>query len=44
MRIAARVIQAAHAELPMAALLATATVAEMSSVVRDHAAGPRPPA
>jgi acyl-coenzyme A synthetase/AMP-(fatty) acid ligase/acyl carrier protein len=44
MRIAARVIQAVHAELPMSALLATATVAEMSTVVRDHATGPRAPA
>jgi acyl carrier protein len=43
MRIAALVIQAAHVELPMAALLATATVAEMSTVLRDHAAAPRPP-
>jgi acyl-coenzyme A synthetase/AMP-(fatty) acid ligase/acyl carrier protein len=44
MRVATLVMQAIHLELPMAAVLTTATVAEMATVVRDHAAGPRPSA
>jgi acyl-coenzyme A synthetase/AMP-(fatty) acid ligase/acyl carrier protein len=44
MRVATLVMQATHLELPMAALLANATVAQMATVVRDHAAGPRPSA
>ena len=44
MRVAALVMQAAHVELPMPALLAMATVAEMATVVRKHVAGPWPSA
>jgi acyl-coenzyme A synthetase/AMP-(fatty) acid ligase len=43
-RLVAYVAPVGHVELPMAALLATGTVAEMSTVVHDHAAAPPPPA
>ena len=36
MRIAARVTEVARVEVPMSALLATATVAEMAAVVREQ--------
>jgi len=40
MRVAALVTQATRVEVPISALLRTATVAEMATVVREHATGP----
>jgi hypothetical protein len=41
MRVATRVTQAVQVEVPMGALLAAGTVAEMAAVVREHVAGTR---